>query len=81
MSKDHIESADMNDGENVRVDAPMEIPKISKLDRRIAEPRMKKKRTKAESLTSLNNLDDGCLMHILSFLSPIPGKHTHIYSF
>ena len=74
MSKDHIESADMNDGENVRVDAPMEIPKISKLDRRIAEPRMKKKRTKAESLTSLNNLDDGCLMHNLSFLSPIPGK-------
>nr|VDD09927.1 unnamed protein product [Brassica oleracea] len=46
----------------------MEIPKISKLDRQIAEPRMKK-RTKPESLTSLNNLDDGCLMHILSFLS------------
>lgn len=74
MSKDQIESADMNDGENVRVDAPMEIPKISKLDRRIADPRMMKKRMKPESLTSLNNLDDGCLMHILSFLSPIPGK-------
>ncbi|KAF2567546.1 hypothetical protein F2Q68_00026396 [Brassica cretica] len=52
----------------------MEIPKISKLDRRIAEPRMKK-RTKPESLTSLNNLDDGCLMHILSFLSPIPDRY------
>ena len=74
MSKDQIESADMNDGENVRVDAPMEIPKISKLDRRIADPRMMKKRMIPESLTSLNNLDDGCLMHILSFLSPIPGK-------
>ena len=22
----------------------------------------------------VNNLDDGCLMHILSFLSPIPGS-------
>ncbi|CAG7905679.1 unnamed protein product [Brassica rapa] len=72
---DVIESADMNDGENVRIDAPMEIPKISKLDRRIADPRMKKKRMKPESLTSLNNLDDGCLMHILSFLSPIPDRY------
>ncbi|WZY87934.1 hypothetical protein YC2023_044669 [Brassica napus] len=53
----------------------MEIPKISKLDRRIADPRMKKKRMKPESLTSLNNLDDGCLMHILSFLSPIPDRY------
>ncbi|XP_022573694.1 F-box protein SKIP5 isoform X3 [Brassica napus] len=76
MSKNQIESADMNDGENVRVDAPMEIPKISKLDRRIADPRMmKKRRMKPESLTSLNNLDDGCLMHILSFLSPIPDRY------
>ncbi|XP_009139236.1 F-box protein SKIP5 isoform X2 [Brassica rapa] len=76
MSKNQIESADTNDGENVRVDAPMEIPKISKLDRRIADPRMmKKRRMKPESLTSLNNLDDGCLMHILSFLSPIPDRY------
>ena len=25
------------------------------------------------SSSSINNLDDGCLMHIFSFLSPIPG--------
>ncbi|KAJ4895811.1 F-box protein SKIP5 [Raphanus sativus] len=55
----------------------METPKISKLDdKRITEPRMKKKkRMKHEFLTSLNNLDDGCLMHILSFLSPIPDRY------
>ncbi|KAJ0245727.1 F-box protein SKIP5 [Hirschfeldia incana] len=65
----------MNDGEDFMVHASMEeIPKISKLEKRIAEPRMKK-RMKAESLTSLNNLDDGCLMHILSFLSPIPDRY------
>lgn len=56
----------------------MEIHEISKLDNekhteRIVESRMKK-RMKPHSLTSINNLDDGCLMHILSFLSPIPGK-------
>ncbi|KAG2329010.1 hypothetical protein Bca52824_000190 [Brassica carinata] len=55
----------------------MEIPQISNLDKLIAEPRMKKtkKRMKLESLTSLNILDDGCLMHILSFLSPIPDRY------
>ncbi|CAH8382766.1 unnamed protein product [Eruca vesicaria subsp. sativa] len=54
----------------------MENPKITKHPHRIAEPRMmKKKRMKVESLTSLNNLDDGCLMHILSFLSPIPDRY------
>lgn len=56
----------------------MELHEISKLDNkkhpeRIVESKMKK-RMKPYSLTSLNNLDDGCLMHILSFLSPIPGK-------
>ncbi|CAB77568.1 putative protein [Arabidopsis thaliana] len=54
----------------------MELHEISKLDNkkhpeRIVESKMKK-RMKPYSLTSLNNLDDGCLMHILSFLSPIP---------
>ncbi|CAH8369800.1 unnamed protein product [Eruca vesicaria subsp. sativa] len=63
----------MNDGEDFRVHASMEIPKLD--NRRHAEPRMKKKRMKPESLTSLNNLDDGCLMHILSFLSPIPDRY------
>uniref|UniRef100_A0A1J3CGC0 F-box protein SKIP5 n=1 Tax=Noccaea caerulescens TaxID=107243 RepID=A0A1J3CGC0_NOCCA len=53
----------------------MEITEISKLHpKRIAEPMMKKK-MKLKSLASLNNLDDGCLMHILSFLSPIPDRY------
>ncbi|AEE79236.1 unnamed protein product [Arabidopsis thaliana] len=57
----------------------MELHEISKLDNkkhpeRIVESKMKK-RMKPYSLTSLNNLDDGCLMHILSFLSPIPDRY------
>ncbi|CAH8268601.1 unnamed protein product [Arabidopsis lyrata] len=57
----------------------MEIQEISKLNNekhpeRIVESRMKK-RMKPHSLTSINNLDDGCLMHILSFLSPIPDRY------
>uniref|UniRef100_A0A1J3H0T0 F-box protein SKIP5 n=1 Tax=Noccaea caerulescens TaxID=107243 RepID=A0A1J3H0T0_NOCCA len=53
----------------------MEITEISKLHpKRIAEPMMEKK-MKLKSLASLNNLDDGCLMHILSFLSPIPDRY------
>ncbi|GMN64823.1 hypothetical protein TIFTF001_033893 [Ficus carica] len=28
------------------------------------------------SSSSINNLDDGCLMHIFSFLSPIPDGNT-----
>ncbi|XP_024013700.1 F-box protein SKIP5 isoform X2 [Eutrema salsugineum] len=57
----------------------MDITKISNFDnerhpKRIAEPRMKM-RMKPELLASLNNLDDGCLMHILSFLSPIPDRY------
>ncbi|KAL1212524.1 F-box protein SKIP5 [Cardamine amara subsp. amara] len=56
----------------------MEIHEISKLNneshpKRIAESRMK--RMKSKSLTSIHNLDDGCLMHILSFLSPIPDRY------
>lgn len=27
-----------------------------------------------EMISFVNNLDDGCLMHIFSFLSPIPGS-------
>ncbi|XP_023638436.1 F-box protein SKIP5 isoform X2 [Capsella rubella] len=57
----------------------MESREISKLNnerppKKTAPPRMKR-RMKPESLTSLNNLDDGCLMHILSFLSPIPDRY------
>jgi hypothetical protein len=35
--------------------------------------RRKKKSLTSASLCPINNLDDGCLMHIFSFLSPIPG--------
>jgi hypothetical protein len=27
-----------------------------------------------ELISPMNSLDDGCLMHIFSFLSPIPGS-------
>ncbi|XP_010554478.1 PREDICTED: F-box protein SKIP5 [Tarenaya hassleriana] len=37
-----------------------------------AEPR---KKQKMESDPLFNNLDDGCLMHIFSFLSPIPDRY------
>ncbi|KFK34691.1 hypothetical protein AALP_AA5G179200 [Arabis alpina] len=54
----------------------MEIPKISKVDNEKYHKRLvMKKRLKSESLTSLHDLDDGCLMHILSFLSPIPDRY------
>lgn len=36
------------------------------------------KRSRSSSKSSsclINNLDDGCLMHIFSFLSPIPGAY------
>lgn len=33
----------------------------------------RKSRSGAPSFAPINNLDDGCLMHIFSFLSPIPG--------
>ncbi|XP_062173773.1 F-box protein SKIP5 [Alnus glutinosa] len=44
------------------------------------EENARKWRRKKESLTSaslcpINNLDDGCLMHIFSFLSPIPDRY------
>ncbi|CAN8279291.1 unnamed protein product [Cochlearia groenlandica] len=54
----------------------MEISNLhsEKHPKRIFEAMMNK-RTKLESLTSLNNLDDGCLMHILSYLSPIPDRY------
>ncbi|XP_019084875.1 PREDICTED: F-box protein SKIP5 isoform X3 [Camelina sativa] len=59
----------------------MEIHEIStKLNKerppkRITQPRMKRRMKSDDSLTSLNNLDDGCLMHILSFLAPIPDRY------
>ncbi|XP_010515975.1 PREDICTED: F-box protein SKIP5 isoform X1 [Camelina sativa] len=59
----------------------MEIHEIStKLNKerppkRIVLPRMKRRIKSDDSLTSLNNLDDGCLMHILSFLAPIPDRY------
>lgn len=73
-----VESAVINDGDDLGFMLPQAVMEISKFDnesnpKRIAESRMKK-RMKSKSLTSINNLDDGCLMHILSFLSPIPGK-------
>lgn len=33
----------------------------------------KKKSASSSFCSPINNLDDGCLMHIFSFLSPIPG--------
>ncbi|GLT68452.1 hypothetical protein SLA2020_406820 [Shorea laevis] len=37
--------------------------------------RRKKKSLTSASLCPINNLDDGCLMHIFSFLSPIPDRY------
>ncbi|CAK7336547.1 unnamed protein product [Dovyalis caffra] len=36
---------------------------------------MKNKKPFSSSFCPINNLDDGCLMHILSFLSPIPDRY------
>lgn len=33
----------------------------------------------SSSSARINNLDDGCLMHIFSFLSPIPGIPFSVY--
>ncbi|KAI6675965.1 hypothetical protein NL676_036761 [Syzygium grande] len=35
----------------------------------------RKSRSGAPSFAPINNLDDGCLMHIFSFLSPIPDRY------
>lgn len=35
----------------------------------------------SSSPSSINSLDDGCLMHIFSFLSPIPGKPYSFFFF
>ncbi|KAG9443687.1 hypothetical protein H6P81_015027 [Aristolochia fimbriata] len=36
---------------------------------------MEKKRLKSSSRMNINDLDDGCLMHIFSFLTPIPDRY------
>uniref|UniRef100_A0A2N9F437 F-box domain-containing protein n=1 Tax=Fagus sylvatica TaxID=28930 RepID=A0A2N9F437_FAGSY len=49
----------------------------AKIEEREEENRRKWKRTKSSeaSFCAINNLDDGCLMHIFSFLSPIPDRY------
>ena len=37
----------------------------------------KRKKSSEASFCPINSLDDGCLMHIFSFLSPIPGTPFH----
>jgi hypothetical protein len=51
----------------------------AKIEEREEENRRKWKRKKSSeaSFCAINNLDDGCLMHIFSFLSPIPGTPFH----
>ena len=39
----------------------------------------KNKNPLSSSFCPINNLDDGCLMHIFSFLSPIPGLYPFIF--
>ncbi|TYH25296.1 hypothetical protein E1A91_A03G142900v1 [Gossypium mustelinum] len=42
--------------------------KVEELEKR----KSRKITSSSPSSTLINNLDDGCLMHIFSFLSPIP---------
>ncbi|OMO73440.1 hypothetical protein CCACVL1_17262 [Corchorus capsularis] len=37
--------------------------------------KMKRSNKKGKLFSPINNLDDGCLMHIFSFLSPIPDRY------
>ncbi|XP_058107029.1 F-box protein SKIP5 [Magnolia sinica] len=39
------------------------------------EEKKRWRRCSSSSVSSINSLDDGCLMHIFSFLSPIPDRH------
>ncbi|KAL2461145.1 F-box protein SKIP5 [Abeliophyllum distichum] len=43
----------------------------------VGEPKWKKLAKQSENSinSSINNLDDGCLMHIFSFLSPLPDRY------
>jgi hypothetical protein len=61
-------------GERERESAVEMEVKIEKQEEENARKwRRKKKSLTSASLCPINNLDDGCLMHIFSFLSPIPG--------
>ncbi|KAB1199576.1 F-box protein SKIP5 [Morella rubra] len=61
-------------GEGAVIEMEMKIKEEEEEDNRRKWKRSVRRRSSAAaSLCPISNLDDGCLMHIFSFLSPIPG--------